>query len=41
MSEKQKREIIAQEWIVRFDGQIKRQEERLIIESNDDNVKDK
>ena len=33
MEQRQKKEIIAQEWVVRFDGQIKRLEKKLSIKN--------
>ena len=37
MTQKDEREVIAQEWIVRFDGKINRQEKKLKIKKQDVN----
>ena len=36
MTEKSEKEVVAQEWIVRFDGKIIRQEKKLIIKEKKD-----
>ncbi len=37
MTTKDEREVIAQEWIVRFDGKINRQEKKMKIKNEDGN----